>query len=79
MKENDNINMYNNLNVYAQMNQSPRKQNLIPKPNQKYINNNNVMMGNKKIDKSLLNQSKEIKKQFEQEKEIEILRQKLES
>ena len=77
VKENDNINMYNNLNVYAQMNQSPRKQNLIPKPNQKYINNNNnVMMGNKKIDKSLLNQSKEIKKQFEQEKEIEILRQK---
>jgi len=76
VKENDNINTYNNLNVYAQMNQSPRKQNLIPKSNQKYINNNNVMMGNKKIDKSLLNQSKEIKKQFEKEKEFEILRQK---
>ena len=67
---------------------SPKKQNLIPKPNQKYTPKkrnsfnvcNNFIIGNKKIDKDLVEQSKDIKskfKQIENERyENEILRRK---
>lgn len=67
---------------------SPRKQNLIPKPNQKYTPkkrnsfniSNNTIVGNKKIDKNMMEKSKDIKrniKQIENERnENEILRRK---
>ena len=67
---------------------SPRKQNLIPKPTQKYTPKkrnsfnicNNITFGNKKIDKNLMEQSKDIKRKFKQIEnerfENEILRRK---
>ena len=77
---NSNSNLYNHI--------SPRKQNLIPKPTQKYTPKkrnsfnvcNNISFGNKKIDKNLVEQSKDIKRRFKQIEneryENEIMRRK---
>ena len=61
-----------NSNLIAHI--SPKKQNLIPKPTQKYTPKkrnsfnicNNITFGNKKIDKNLMEQSKDIKRKFKQ-------------
>ena len=81
-----NINTNINSNLYTHI--SPRKQHLIPKPNQKYTPKkrnsfnigNNFIYGNKKMDRNLVEQSKDIKRQFKEiengRNEIEILRKK---
>ena len=77
--ENKNININSDTNLFSSLNQSPKRPNYIPKPNipkakNSYNNNNNIIIGNKKIDKDLVNQSKEIKKQYG--KENQLLRKK---
>ena len=77
--ENKNININNDTNLFPSLNQSPKRPNYIPKPNipktkNSYNNNNNIIIGNKKMDKDLVNQSKEIKKQYG--KENQLLRKK---
>ena len=77
-KENLDINnSYNNSKLLSKVNISAKKNNnLIPRPNMNYeirkkkINRYNVMLGNKKIDKQLLDQSQEIKLKFKKENEI---------
>jgi len=81
-----NINTNTNSNLYTHI--SPRKQYLIPKPNQKYTPKkrnsfnigNNFIYGNKKMDRNLVEQSKDIKRQFKEiengRNENEILRKK---
>ena len=77
-KENLDINnSYNNSKLLSKVNISANKNNnLIPRPNMNYemrkkkINRYNVMLGNKKIDKQLLDQSQEIKMKFKKENEI---------
>ena len=67
---------YNNSNLFQKINISAKKNNLIPKPNinreiiRKNMLSDNIFLGNKKIDKSLLNQSKEIKMKFKKDNEI---------
>ena len=71
---------YNNSNLFQKINISAKKNNLIPKPNinreiiRKNMLSDNFFVGNKKIDKNLLNQSKEIKMKFK--KDIEIIKMK---
>ena len=77
--ENKNININSDTNLFSSLNQSPKRPNYIPKPNipktkNSYNNNNNIIIGNKKMDKDLVNQSKEIKKQYG--KENQLLRKK---
>ena len=70
----------NNSYIYSKLlskiNISPKKNNLIPKPNIKHENirknllSDNIIIGKKKIDKKLLDQSKEIKMKFKKENEI---------
>ena len=74
-KENISINTsYNNSQLLSKINISAKKNN-IPRPNIKNeiirnkINRYNFLLGKKKIDKKLLDQSQEIKKKFKQEKE----------
>ena len=78
-----------NSNILSKINQSPKKGNLIPKPNTKNIpqksnplnniNNGdcNIKNNGNKVDKTLLNQNKDNKKEYANEKkEIEILKKK---
>ena len=74
------ISEINNSYIYSKLlskiNISPKKNNLIPKPNIKHENirknllSDNIIIGKKKIDKKLLDQSKEIKMKFKKENEI---------
>ena len=75
--EKSNINnSYNYSKLLSKINISPKKNNLIPRPNIKHekirknILSENIILGNKKVDKKLLDQSKEIKMQFKKENEI---------
>ena len=69
-------NSYNYSKLLSKINISPKKNNLIPRPNIKHekirknILSENIILGNKKVDKKLLDQSKEIKMQFKKENEI---------
>ena len=69
-------NSYNKSNLFQKINISAKKNNLIPKPNinrekiRKNMLSDNIFLGNKKIDKNLLNQSKEIKMKFKKDNEI---------
>ena len=75
--EKSNINnSYNYSKLLSKINISPKKNNFIPRPNIKHekirknILSENIILGNKKVDKKLLDQSKEIKMQFKKENEI---------
>ena len=69
-------NSSNYTKLLSKINISPKKNRIIPRPNIKHENmrknilSDNIILGNKKIDKKLLDQSKEIKMQFKKENEI---------
>lgn len=66
--------------LLSKINLSPHKSHMIPRPTNNTIrekcSNINIMLGDKKVDRSMLEQSKEIKNLFKKEKEKQIKRGK---